>query len=242
MGSSCGGTKGYHYSISRSFFWLELLGLMSSSLTAPHGYTIVVAGTVVSVHALNGQILISWTCGVDQELWLASWVLFATIGKKLQVPRNSVHLVWGNVIVVDDPCQTMPATSHSPAIGGGLMVSVSYTISTVDLTMIEWVEEWPVCCCCGDPCDDVSDSGDGTQANCIDCDTCRLCPACHIQLPDGSWHCIACLEEFDGLDIASRRQRRFLKRFELLDPGRLHAMRAIFHWKKFWFAFAKGRV
>ena len=223
---------------------------MSSSLTAPRGYTTVAAGTVVSVHALNGQIFISWKCERDQELRMVSLVLFAIIGKRLQVPRHSVHLVWGNMEVVGDP-----------AIGGCLMVGVLCTISKVDRELIDyWDEvEWdfkPVCVSCGDPCEDAGDDADcywywdASAWNCCRCQVDTLCPECHIHLPDccgkkycpkltdGCWRCFQCLEELDGLDIAMTT----LKRFELCFPDRLHALRAVFHWKQLWLTFAKGRV
>ena len=193
---------------------------------------------------------------------MVSLVLFAIIGKRLQVPRHSVHLVWGNVVVVGDP-----------AIGGCSMVDVLYTILTVNARLVDWDIDYRlglahgICLSCGDPCEKGKFcpwqwdwdaycqwhwDAPAKPWNCNACGPQTLCPECHIHLPDGCsgcgkwhpkppdgcWRCFRCLEELDGLDIA----RTTLKRFELCYPERLHALRAVFHWKQLWLTFAKGRV
>ena len=222
-------SQSYPFMLS-TFVFLELLGIMSFS--APHGYTTIAAGTVVSVYALNGHALLSWECGMGQDIEWVSRVMCGVIGKRLRVPLQSLHLVWGPVL--DEPCQAM-APSYSPAIGGGLTVGVVYAISHIERVLL--FGEACQCHICGDPCEKAIPvmgawpMGPGirtVQMNCFLCSPSHLCTNCHIQLADGGWRCFRCLEEFDGLDIAMTT----LKRFELVSPDRFHELRAIFHWKK----------
>ena len=183
------------------------------SFTAPVGYTIVAAGTVVSAHALDGHQIISWRCEANVAIIVASLALRAIIAKRLQVPCQSVHLVWAAAdTVVDESCH--------------ITVGVSYALSYVDSDLF-----CDDCCpCCGDPRDDADGVYYRRDWNCFGCEPDYICPHCNIQLPNGLWYCLDCVPELDGLEIATTT----LKRWELVDPEGFQEARAIFHWKKLW--------
>ena len=173
------------------------------SYTIPAGYANIAVGTTISAHTISGRKLLSWRCPVNMEMEVLSLALLAVIAKRLQVPQHCIHLIW------DELYQTT--------------VGVSYTISALDQDGgREWGYGDAHCHCCGDPCADADHSPETNRIqNCFQCEPCFLCPSCRIQLLDGSWRCFDCIEELDGLDIATTT----MERLYLVDTARFHELR-----------------
>jgi len=170
------------------------------SYTCHASYTTIAAGTTIAVHAMNGNELLSWMCKVNTEMKTMSLALSIIVGKELQVPQQSVHLVW------ETACDVL------------------YTVSQVDQDLVDddmmlSGDQINLCYICYDPCETI----DGFL-NCHECVRPGICPHCRIQIWDGTWRCfdcmIFCIKSFGGLDIPAAT----LKRFELVNPKEFHEL------------------
>ena len=215
-------------SLLRSLSWHKLCsGPMSFSAS----YQYLPAGTLVRTCDINGKLINKWDCGTKCDLETASLALTIRAAATMNVPRQSIHLIWSPVkrtspenINVD----TEPLTKMKAKADVGLLLSPIEVCPESNFQFDVYS-----CFFCLDPCEDVDEmqASRTREENCNRCGPCSLCDNCRIQVttiqegrgtqrrimagaPRKVWVCFACLEPHE-MNFLNEFQ---LRRFKLASP------------------------
>ena len=184
-------------------------------------YNNIPRSTLVKAYGIDGNLVAKWHYREECRTETASLALAISAASTLNVPRQSIRLVWAAL-------ETMPpddsATATSPAHVANVQLVLAplnlATDSEDDFVMIhDGGTVLFTCQCCADPCDDADHVFRGSRAridNCVRCMPCFLCVACRVQIPwecghwnplvGSHWVCFDCLEP---------AERRFLNTIQL---------------------------
>jgi ferredoxin len=187
-------------------------------------YKDIPSGTLIRTYDLDGKLVSKWNCTRPCEVGTASLALMIKAAAALNVPQQSIHLVWlkleGMHLDEEDA-----DTNSDPLMKAKADVQV-YLEPLKD----EDQDDIYRCYVCLDPCEDV-DEGESPKTrieNCDRCNPCSLCTKCHVQVTNiidrvaqKVWVCFACLEphEMMFLDVSQKRRYNLaLLRFSTAEP------------------------
>ena len=178
-------------------------------------YNNIPRSTLVKAYGINGNLVAKWHCREECSLETASLALAISAASTLNVPRQSIRLVWAAL-------ETMPPDDSATATSPAHVANVELVLAPLNLATDsedDFVSGDEECQCCADPCDDADHAPWGSRAridNCVRCLPCFLCVACRVQIPwecghwnplvGSHWVCFDCLEP---------AERRFLNTIQL---------------------------
>ena len=155
-------------------------------------YNNIPRSTLVKAYGINGNLVAKWHYREECRTETASLALAISAASTLNVPRQSIHLVWAAL-------ETMPPDDSATATSPAHMANVELVLAPLNLATDsedDFVSGDEECQCCADPCDDADHTGAPRARidNCVRCLPCFLCVACRVQIPSEGWVCFACLE------------------------------------------------
>ena len=158
-------------------------------------HTVVRQGMHLRIWRLNGALLFTY-CVTDDTFILTLSIAFqAAVGKRLCVPRESVHIIWRAVENDAEMAQC----------------DVDVVISEIpsDLRYNLQLSYDSICRVCCDPCADADDLDveQTRRSNCVRCQPCFLCDECHVRIGD-DWVCFDCLDDEELVFLDPDHHRR----------------------------------
>ena len=172
--------------------------------------------TLVHARGVNGALLASWKCVGGCAMDVASMAFVAKLSATLDVPRRSIHLIWGRVERAPN-CGMEPDASSTSACTN--RVTIDVVVRRMKCTEEIWGDTADECCCCGDPCIDIDDHDERQrEENCYRCTPCMLCDSCSVEIPQKGQLCLQCVGDTWN-ENAAFLNRDQLRRYYLAKPA-----------------------
>jgi hypothetical protein len=175
-------------------------------------YKDIPSGTLIKTYDLDGKLVSKWNCRRPCEVGVASLALMTKAAAALNVPRQSIHLVWSKLegMCLDE--------EDANANSDPLMKAKADVQLYLEPLKDEDQDNNYRCFVCLDPCEDVDeDRASRTRSeNCDRCNPCSLCTNCHVQVTNIMDRvvqkvgvCFACLEPHEMMFLNESQKRRY---------------------------------
>ena len=175
-------------------------------------YKDIPSGTLIKTYDFNGKLLFKWNCRRPCKVGVVSLALMTKAAAALNVPHQSIHLVWSKLegMCLDEE----DANANSDPL---MKAKADVQLYLKPLKDEDQYDNYR-CFVCRDPCEDVGEymASRTRSENCDRCNPCSLCTNCHVQVTNIKDRvvqkvgvCFACLEPHEMMFLNESQKRRY---------------------------------